>query len=152
MSGRSLRDLRRVVRYSWAQLADWTVDHLLGQGVQALPAPFRERFAEEWADHRSHYRGWRLLWWALCVRVTTTRTRRKLDGFPRRPGRATRMLAAAACWLLPASHRARYAAEFHSELAELAGRHRLAHAIRILRNAPATRASIRATTVAEREG
>ncbi|MCM3883326.1 hypothetical protein [Frankia sp. R82] len=52
--------------------------HLLDRASCQLPEPFQERFAEEWADHRTQYRGWRLLWWALCVRVTATRTAREL--------------------------------------------------------------------------
>ncbi|WP_018505359.1 hypothetical protein [Parafrankia discariae] len=61
-----------------AGLTNQITSHLLGQAASALPGPVRERFAEEWADHRSHYRGWRLLWWALCVRATATRTAREL--------------------------------------------------------------------------
>ncbi|MCM3920259.1 hypothetical protein ND748_00960 [Frankia sp. AiPs1] len=52
--------------------------HLLARASHRLPEPFRERFTEEWQDHRAHYQGWRLLWWALCVRATATRTAREL--------------------------------------------------------------------------
>lgn len=54
------------------------VDHLLGHAAHSLPTPFQERFTEEWADHRSYHHGWRLFWWALCVRATATRTAREL--------------------------------------------------------------------------
>lgn len=70
----------------------------------------------------------------------------------RAPGLTVRILTTAACRLVPASHRVRYAAEFHSELYELPRRHRLGHAARILRSAPAIRAGIRATLVAGRDG
>jgi hypothetical protein len=50
------------------------VDYLLDRAVDTLPAVARARFAEEWLDHRQHYSGWRLVWWALWVRATALRT------------------------------------------------------------------------------
>ncbi|HSZ28707.1 MAG TPA: hypothetical protein VK784_02990 [Pseudonocardiaceae bacterium] len=50
------------------------VDYLLDRAVDKLPAAASARFAEEWRDHRQHYSGWRLVWWALCVRATAMRT------------------------------------------------------------------------------
>ncbi|MEU4247510.1 hypothetical protein AB0F15_08885 [Amycolatopsis sp. NPDC026612] len=47
------------------------------------------------------------------------------------PGPATRHLVTIAVLLVPAPHRGRYAEEFRAELAELAGRHRLAYALRL---------------------
>lgn len=70
----------------------------------------------------------------------------------RPPGRFAHFMIILACRFLPASHRVRYAAEFHSELYELPRRRRIGHAVRILRSAPSIRASIRSTPIAEREG
>ncbi|MGH3752735.1 MAG: hypothetical protein ACRDRP_08570 [Pseudonocardiaceae bacterium] len=53
---------------------DRLVDYLLDRAVEKLPAAASARFAEEWRDHRQHYSGWRLVWWALCVRATAMRT------------------------------------------------------------------------------
>ena len=53
---------------------DRLVDYLLDRTVEKLPAAASARFAEEWQDHRKHYSGWRLVWWALCVRATAMRT------------------------------------------------------------------------------
>jgi hypothetical protein len=53
---------------------DRLVDYLLDRAVDKLPAAASARFAEEWRDHRQHYSGWRLVWWALCVRATAMRT------------------------------------------------------------------------------
>ncbi|MGH4006915.1 MAG: hypothetical protein ACRDTH_01875 [Pseudonocardiaceae bacterium] len=53
---------------------DRLVDYLLNRTVEKLPAAASARFAEEWQDHRKHYSGWRLVWWALCVRATAMRT------------------------------------------------------------------------------
>jgi hypothetical protein len=68
--------------FGWRFLAcltvDGLVDHLLGRAARQLPRAFRERFTEEWEDHRTHLRGVRLVWWALCVRATATRTGREL--------------------------------------------------------------------------
>ncbi|MBV9313139.1 MAG: hypothetical protein JO100_05210 [Pseudonocardia sp.] len=50
------------------------VDHLLDRAVGKLPEASRARFAEEWQDHRTHLSGWRLVWWALCVRALAMRT------------------------------------------------------------------------------
>jgi hypothetical protein len=50
------------------------VDYLLDRAVDRLPAAVRARFAEEWLDHRQHYCGWQLVWWALWVRATALRT------------------------------------------------------------------------------
>src|SRR5262249_46054743 len=36
---------------------DRLVDHLLDWAARQIPEPFRERFAEEWQDHRTHRRG-----------------------------------------------------------------------------------------------
>jgi hypothetical protein len=54
-------------------------DYLLDRAGRRLPEAFRDRFAEEWQDHRTHYRGWRLLWWAFCVRATAFRTAGELQ-------------------------------------------------------------------------
>ncbi|MGH7749059.1 MAG: hypothetical protein ACREQ5_30480 [Candidatus Dormibacteria bacterium] len=64
--------LRRVLRACIS--VDRLVDYLLDRAVDKLPAAARARFAEEWRDHRTHYSGRRLVWWALCVRATTLRT------------------------------------------------------------------------------
>jgi hypothetical protein len=53
---------------------DRLVDYLLDRAVQKLPTASRARFTEEWQDHRQHNSGWRLVWWALRLRATTTRT------------------------------------------------------------------------------
>jgi hypothetical protein len=53
---------------------DRLVDYLLDRAVEKLPAAASARFAEEWQDHRKHYSGWRLVWWALCVRATARHT------------------------------------------------------------------------------
>ncbi len=79
--GASPRQARNRVAYAGGAIRSQTggpidraINHLLARGARVIPESFRERFVEEWADHRTHYRGWRLLWWALCVRVTATRT------------------------------------------------------------------------------
>jgi hypothetical protein len=64
-------------RLAWLTV-DGMVDHLLGRAARQLPLAFRDRFAEEWWDHHSHLRGLRLVWWALCVRATASRTGREL--------------------------------------------------------------------------
>jgi hypothetical protein len=64
---------------------DRLVDYLLDRTVEKLPAATRARFAEEWQDHRQHYSGWRLVWWALCVRATAMHTVASLG-----PARLTR--------------------------------------------------------------
>ncbi len=50
------------------------VDYLLACAASRLPEDDRERWVEEWADHRTHLTGIHLLWWALCTRVTASRT------------------------------------------------------------------------------
>jgi hypothetical protein len=62
----------------------------------------------------------------------------------RSPGRTVRLLTSVGCCLLPATYRSRYDKEFYAELFDLPRRYRLAHAVRILRTAPAIRASLRA--------
>ncbi|EIV93656.1 hypothetical protein [Frankia sp. QA3] len=57
---------------------DRLVDHLLARAVQQFPEHDRDRWDEEWADNRTHLKGWRQLWWALCVRATATRTAHEL--------------------------------------------------------------------------
>jgi hypothetical protein len=64
-------------RLAWLT-ADGLVAHLLDQAARQLPRACRERFAEEWWDHCSHLRGLRLMWWALCVRATASRTGHEL--------------------------------------------------------------------------
>lgn len=59
-------------------LLDHAVDRLLDRAACAIPDSHREQLVEVWADHRSHYHGWRLLWWALCARATAGRTAREL--------------------------------------------------------------------------
>jgi hypothetical protein len=53
---------------------DILVDYLLTSAVERLPEPLRERYDEEWRDHRTHVRGLRALWWALWLRMTAART------------------------------------------------------------------------------
>jgi hypothetical protein len=53
---------------------DRLVDYLLDRAVDKLPAAASARFTEEWRDHRQHYSGGRLVWWALCVRAMAMRT------------------------------------------------------------------------------
>jgi hypothetical protein len=50
---------------------------LVHGAVLQLPHEQRERWAEEWAEHGAHRTGWRLLWWALCLRATAARTGRE---------------------------------------------------------------------------
>jgi hypothetical protein len=50
------------------------VSLLLDAALERLPEPSRLRWAEEWAEHRTHHRGGRLIWWALCLRATAART------------------------------------------------------------------------------
>ncbi|MEV6648945.1 hypothetical protein [Amycolatopsis sp. NPDC051371] len=51
---------------------------------------------------------------------------------PEAPGRTCQRLVNVAVSVLPAAHRLRYAEEFASELWETRGRHRLAHAVRLV--------------------
>lgn len=78
MSGgfRWLRVSREGMRHllSACTSVDRLADYLLDRAVGKLPEASRARFAEEWQDHRQHYSGWRLVWWALCVRATAMRT------------------------------------------------------------------------------
>jgi len=67
----------------------------------------------------------------------------------RPPGKAVQVLATAACRILPASARDRYAQEFYVELFDLPRRHRAGHALRLLYTAPAVRLSLQ-TTLARR--
>jgi cobalamin synthase len=69
VSGDGLRHL-----LSACTSVDRLVDYLLVWAAGKLPEASRARFAEEWHDHRQHYSGWRLVWWALCVRATAMRT------------------------------------------------------------------------------
>lgn len=69
---------------------------------------------------------------------------------PCMPGKAVQAVTHLACLVLPANHRSRYSDEWYAELFDLPRSRRLVHAVRVLRRAPATRASIRATPVAER--
>jgi len=50
------------------------VGHLLTKALQKLPEIFRDRFAEEWQDHRTRKSGKDLVCWALWVRITARRT------------------------------------------------------------------------------
>ena len=50
------------------------VGYLLTKALQKLPEIFRDRFAEEWHDHRTRKSGTNLVWWALWVRITARRT------------------------------------------------------------------------------
>jgi len=61
------------------ETVDYLVDYLVERAVRRLPEGARDRFAEEWLDHRSHLQGWRLLWWALCVRATAALTASELE-------------------------------------------------------------------------
>ncbi len=69
--------MRRLLRA--CTTADHLVDYLLARAVEKLPAAASARFAEEWQDHRQHYCGWRLVWWALWVRATALRTGTALE-------------------------------------------------------------------------
>jgi hypothetical protein len=75
--------LRRLLRACIS--VERLVDYLLDRALDTLPVAARARFAEEWGDHRRHYAGWRLVWWALCVRATAPRTNTALGParFPR---------------------------------------------------------------------
>jgi hypothetical protein len=53
---------------------DRLVSYLLDSAVQQLPDGLWDRWAEEWAEHRTQRRGWRLVWWALCLRAVASRT------------------------------------------------------------------------------
>jgi hypothetical protein len=53
------------------------ISYLLSSALQQLPEEVRQRWKEEWSEHRRHYNGWRLLWWALCLRATAARTGRE---------------------------------------------------------------------------
>jgi hypothetical protein len=57
---------------------DGLVNHLLDRAARQLPQAYRDRFAEEWQDHRTHLHGLRLVWWALCARATAFRTGHEL--------------------------------------------------------------------------
>lgn len=65
---------RRLVAVSMDRL----VSFLLAGAVRRLPDAAQDRWTEEWNDHRGNQRGLRLLWWALCVRTTATRTAHEL--------------------------------------------------------------------------
>lgn len=68
------------------------------------------------------------------------------------PSRATLALVAAFCRVLQSDQRARYRAEFFSELCDISGRRRrLAYVFQILRSTPAIRSGIQATLALERE-
>ncbi|MDT3447015.1 hypothetical protein [Pseudofrankia sp. BMG5.37] len=53
--------------------------------VGRLPECERERWAEEWAEHRTHRRRLGLLWWALCLRATAFRMAAELREEARLP-------------------------------------------------------------------
>jgi hypothetical protein len=55
------------------------------------------------------------------------------------PGRASRGLVGLAVWMLPASQRSRYRAEFGADLTELSCRERLGYSVRVLASAWALR-------------
>jgi len=61
------------------------VTHLLTVSLRRLPEELRGRYREEWANHHTHLQGWRLTWWALCLRATASRTGRAC---PSSPGRS----------------------------------------------------------------
>jgi hypothetical protein len=63
---------------AWTSV-DRLVNYLLDRAVDTLPAAARDRYTEEWHDHRQHYCGWRLVWWALWVRATALRTGTALE-------------------------------------------------------------------------
>jgi hypothetical protein len=65
------------VRLAWVS-AGRLAEYLVARAVRR-PEGFRERYAEEWYEHRTHRSGWPLLWWALCVRATAARTGRELQ-------------------------------------------------------------------------
>jgi hypothetical protein len=56
---------------------DWLIGVLLRSALEQLPVEVRERWAEEWVEHSAHRSGWRLVWWAACVRATAVRTGRE---------------------------------------------------------------------------
>ena len=57
--------------------SDLLPDHLIAGALRQLPEPLRERYAEERADHSTHVRGWRRLWWAFWLRAMASRTGRE---------------------------------------------------------------------------
>lgn len=73
--GRDRASLRLRTHWSTAAL----IDRLLDQAARQLPLEAdRDRWAEEWDDHRRHLRCLRLLWWAWWVRATASRTAAEL--------------------------------------------------------------------------
>src|SRR5439155_26150065 len=53
----------------WSQACTWVdrlVGYLVDSSVRRLPEVLRDRYVEEWADHRTRLRGLRLVWWAMC--------------------------------------------------------------------------------------
>jgi hypothetical protein len=56
------------------------VELLLARAIRRMPARFRDRYREEWRDHRLRHRGsMAQLWWATCVWATAGRTARELQ-------------------------------------------------------------------------
>ena len=53
------------------------VSALLHGALLRLPLEVRDRWAEEWSDHGSQQRGWRLVWWAMCLRLAAGRMGRE---------------------------------------------------------------------------
>ncbi|GAB1695139.1 hypothetical protein KRM28CT15_69420 [Krasilnikovia sp. M28-CT-15] len=56
---------------------NWLISALLRSALRQLPVEIRERWREEWCEHRGHLHGWRLAWWALWLRATATQTGRE---------------------------------------------------------------------------
>lgn len=75
--GRLSDDGSLVYLSATATTAERLVSILLQSALAQLPPQVRERWAEEWAEHGAQRNGWRLVWWALCVRATATRTGRE---------------------------------------------------------------------------
>lgn len=56
------------------------VDHVLASAVDRLPETDRDRWAEEWNDHRlMHDHVFGLLWWAICLRASAARLAAALE-------------------------------------------------------------------------
>ena len=55
---------------------DMVANFLVNRSLQKLAPDQRERYDEEWAGDQSRKKGWRLVGWALCTRLTASNLRR----------------------------------------------------------------------------
>lgn len=55
------------------ELTDGLADHFLANATRRLPEAHRDRWHDEWLDHRDQLHGWRLVWWAWGVRTAARR-------------------------------------------------------------------------------